>query len=117
MTSDKKKEIQTAPHYRRDREFNTAKCIYCSEPESIDESLWIPHIEGLKYVYSDQMPSTKEVRVKAYKEAIGTPKTAEFEESYLSGCLGKDIDLVMLVAGLKPDGYSYLVYGYREVVA
>lgn len=104
-THDKQAVLHDNPHYT-DHRFDQEQTIFGAEKS------------GLNYDYSDrfwQWDYDKAKRSAATASASEAPHTAAWYERYLSEFFGKPVELCHIIAGVnKSNGYSYLVFGYKD---
>jgi hypothetical protein len=110
-TNDKRKVLETQPHYTDDR-FSREQTVFGRKPKGS-----YGH-EHLHYDYSDrlwQWNYEKAKEASAAAQASGHPiRSCLYYEVYLSTYFGKQVEIEHIVAGVdQSTGYPYCAFGYR----
>ena len=117
LTSNKNGHLSTNPSWN-DGRYEKPQTAFCSDPSKLVKAKYGDGlvVNGLSYDYSDRFRQWDYKKSdKSWDEAKGENYTAAKHESYLCNYFGKDIELVHLIVGInQSNGYSYLVYGYRD---
>lgn len=121
-TRNKETKLQDNPHYSNpDYSSGQMQTIFLAPQCKLEKDgggySWVRE-DGIEYNYSDrllQWDYNKHSEAHKIAKEKTSDKTALYYEYYLSAYFGKPIEILHILAGVNvSNGYSYLVFGYKE---